>query len=594
MSTLDWALLFAAMAFFTLYGLWRGRGSRNLDGYLLADRNLPWTNVAFAIMATQASAITFLSTPGQAYTDGMRFVQFYFGLPIAMVVLAATAVPIYRRLHVFTAYEYLEERFDSKTRSLAALLFLIQRGLAAGLGIHAPSIILSVLLGWNLHLTHFLIGGLVVTYTATGGTKAVNHTQYVQMLLMMTGLGLAVVLVMSRLPHGVSFREALDVAGALGRLRAIDPSINPENRYTLWSGLIGGCFLALSYFGTDQSQVGRYLGGQSVAQSRIGLVFNGLAKVPMQCLILFVGVMVFVFYQFTAPPVFFNPVELEMARHGSHAAEFAAVEAEHVRVFEARRDRARELVAAERAHDATRTHAAAAGLAQAQQRFTDTRAKAVDLIAKTDSGAQTSDTNYIFLSFVLKQFPIGLVGVMLAAIFAASMSSTSAEMNALASTTLIDVWRRLPFARGGGDVIPRAAAAGDTEAIASRSHAGGHHEVVVGRIATVFWGLFAVMFAEFATRIGSLIEAVNILGSLFYGTILGIFLTGFYLKRVGGTAVFTAALLAEAAVIACFKLTKISFLWYNVVGCLLVVGIALAISAVRPGRRREPSYQRGA
>ncbi len=566
MGLLDWLLLGGSLVFITLYGIWRGRGNRDLEGYLLADRTLPWTNIAFAIMATQASAITFLSTPGQASVDGMRFVQFYFGLPLAMVVLCVTAVPIYRRLKVFTAYEYLETRFDAKTRTLAAFLFLIQRGLAAGLTIYAPAIILSVLLGWNLHMTSLMLGGLVVIYTTTGGTRAVNHTQYQQLLLMMGGLAMAIVLVVLALPSGVSLGDALHVAGSLGRTQAIDTSVDPQNRYTLWSGLIGGFFLALSYFGTDQSQVGRYLGGQSVAQTRFGLLFNGLAKIPMQFLILFVGVMVFVFFQFNAPPVFFNPVEVQKVRSGPHAAEFVAIEAEHARAFDVRREQARALVKARHAGDAAGENRARTELAAAQAEFSATRGRAVDLIRRTDPKAQASDTNYIFLSFVLQQFPVGLIGIMLAAIIAASMSSTSAELNALASTTVVDVWKRW-FARGA---VPNP-----------------KHEVAVGWIATAFWGLFAVGFAEFANRLGSLIEAVNILGSLFYGTILGIFLTGFYVKRVGGTPVFVAALIAEVAVIACFKLTKVSFLWYNVIGCLLVVGIALALSVVWPSRRGE-------
>ncbi|HET9253218.1 MAG TPA: sodium:solute symporter [Candidatus Eisenbacteria bacterium] len=557
MSVLDWLVLGGSLAGIVVYGIWRGRANRNLQGYLLADRTMAWHTVALSIMATQASAITFLATPGQAYADGMRFVQFYFGLPIAMVVLAATAVPIYHRLRVYTAYEYLESRFDTKTRLLAASLFLVQRGLAAGLTIYAPSIILSVLLGWNIHLTNILTGTLVVIYTTSGGAKAVNHTQFVQMLILLAGIGIAFFLIVASLPPGVTFVDALRVAGAQGRLNAVDFSFDVENRYNFWSGLIGGCFLALSYFGTDQSQVGRYLTGQSVAQSRLGLLTNGILKVPMQFVILLAGTMVFVFYQFTPHPVVFNPVEAERARSGPHAAAFREIEAEHRAITEERATRATEYVAAERSGDGARAASAREALRDAESRAKATRAEAVEVIRRTDPGAQGSDTNYVFLSFVLHHLPAGVIGIVLAAIFAASMSSTSAELNALSSTTSVDFVRR--FGLGGPPE--------------------GRRDVWITRAATLFWGAFAIAFAEFASRLGSLIEAVNILGSLVYGTILGIFLVAFYWKRVGGTAVFLAALVAEGAVIWCFLATEISFLWYNVVGCLTVIAVANLLAA---------------
>ena len=558
MSVLDWLVLGASLAGIVLYGIWKGRASRNLHGYLLADRTMPWHTVALSIMATQASAITFLATPGQAYADGMRFVQFYFGLPIAMVVLAVTAVPIYHRLRVYTAYEYLESRFDTKTRLLAASLFLVQRGLAAGLTIYAPSIILSVLLGWNIHITVVVIGTLVVIYTTSGGAKAVNHTQFVQFLILLTGIGITFFLIVASLPRGVSFVDALHVAGAQGRLNLVDLSFDPTNRYNIWSGLIGGCFLALSYFGTDQSQVGRYLTGQSVAQSRLGLLTNGILKVPMQFVILLAGAMVFVFFQFAPHPVVFNPVEAEKARSGPHAAEFQEIEARHEAVIATRADRAREYVAAERAGDAAATASAREALREAELRAKSVRAEAVDVIRRTDPGAQGSDTNYVFLSFVLHHLPTGIIGIVLAAIFAASMSASSAELNALSSTTSVDYVRRFGWA-------------GPPE---------GRRDVWITRAATVFWGAFAIAFAEFASRLGSLIEAVNILGSLVYGTILGIFLVAFYWKRVGGTAVFLAALVAEAAVVWCFLATEISFLWYNVVGCVTVILAANLLTAL--------------
>ncbi len=576
MRPLDWVVLAGFLAFIVLYGLWRGRHVQGLRGYLLSDRDMRWPMVALSVMATQASAITFLSTPGQGYVDGMRFVQFYFGLPIAMVVLCATAVPIFHRLGVYTAYEYLERRFDLKTRTLAAGLFLIQRGLAAGLTIFAPSLILSVLLGWNLHLTNVLIGALVIGATASGGARAVSHTQFLQFLVLISGLAVAFVLILQALPPGVSFGDAAAVAGHLGRFNAVDFSFDPQSRYNLWSGLIGGCFLALSYFGTDQSQVGRYLTGRSIAQSRLGLLFNGLVKVPMQFGILLLGAMLFVFYQFVAPPLFFNPIEVASIRNSSHATAYAGLEAEHRRVFEAKTRQVRELIDARHAGDAARRAAAAESIQEGQREMGELRGRAVEMIRSHRPGAPTSDTNYVFLTFVLAHLPVGVVGLALAATFAASMSSTSAELNALASTTVVDVYKRL-IHRGQDPPDPRA-------------------EVRVSKLATVFWGVFAVGFAEFASHLGSLIEAVNILGSLFYGTILGIFLAAFYLKRVQGDAVFFAALIAEVAVIACFTMSKISFLWYNVVGCLLVLILSLVFTAVSRGRapRSRPRGQRPA
>jgi Na+/proline symporter len=563
MSALDWTVLVGWLTFIVCYGVWRGRGSRDLKGYLLADRRMSWHTMALAVMATQASAITFLSTPGQGYADGMRFVQFYFGLPIAMVVLSATAVPVFHRLKVFTAYEYLESRFDLKTRSLAALLFLVQRGLAAGLTIYAPSLILSVLLGWDLAWTNFFLGALVVIYTASGGVRSVNHTQFLQFILLLTGLAVAFTVVVTRLPEGMSLFDATWLAGKLGKLNAVDYSFDPQNRYNLWSGLIGGCFLALSYFGTDQSQVGRYLTGRSVAQSRLSLLFNGMVKVPMQFGILFLGAMVFVFYQFAPAPVFFNPHQVRKLEAGSHASEFRALEQRHEQACESRTERARELLSARRARDAAELERAEAAMSAARGEVQAVRGDLVKLIERADPGGPTSDTNYVFLSFVLRYFPAGVIGLVLAATFAASMSSTSAELNALASTTVVDVYRR--FRRGPAE--PR-------------------REVQVSQLATVLWGAFAIGFAESASRLGSLIEAVNILGSLFYGTILGIFLAAFYLKRVGGHAVFLAALLAEAAVVCCFLFTKLSFLWYNVVGCLLVMMLAVLFQS---WPRRSPA-----
>jgi Na+/proline symporter len=559
-SAVDWVVLFAALAGFVAYGVWRGRGSRDLEDYLLAGRRLRWPGVALSVMATQASAITFLSTPGQGFADGLRFVQFYFGLPLAMVVLCATAIPAYQRMNVFTAYEYLERRFDGKTRTLATALFLTQRGLAAGLTIYAPALILSVLLGWDVRLLCALLGGLVVVYTTTGGSKAVSHAHALQFLIIMATMVLAFALIAASLPAGVGVVDGAHLAGRLGRMQGLNLAFDPDDRYNLWSGLIGGFFLQMSYFGTDQSQVGRYLTGQSVAQSRLGLLFNGLFKIPMQFGILFLGVMVFVFFLFTPPPLTFNPVQARDAARGPRAAEWTALERGHAAVAAERSRHAGEFVAARRAGDGAAADEAALRLAASQRAADSLRARAGEVVRATLPGAEPRDTNYVFLGFVLHHLPVGIIGLVLAAIFAASMNSTSAELNALASTTVVDVYKRLHR--------------GDTA----------RHEVRVSRIATVAWTAFAVAFAEYASRLGSLIEAVNILGSLFYGTLLGIFLTGFLLRRAGGTAVFAGALVAQATVIACFRFTSISFLWYNLVGCAVVMAVA-AVMSLRRGLR---------
>jgi len=552
MSQLDWVVLASALALMVVYGVWRGGRSRDIQGFLLAGKEMRWGTVALSIMATQASAITFLSTPGQAYADGMRFVQFYFGLPIAMVVLSVTAVPLYYRLKVYTAYEFLEGRFDLKTRALTSFLFLTQRGLAAGLTIFAPSLILSVILGWDLRVTILLIGGLVIVYTTSGGTRAVSRTQVLQAAIVLVGMGAAFLMLVASLPADVSFLDALRVAGKAGRLNAIDTSFSLTSRYTLWSGLIGGAFLQLSYFGTDQSQVQRYLAGKSVAQSRLGLLFNGMVKVPMQFAILLLGATVFAFYQFAAPPIFFDPLQTAKARASTDGGRFEALEQRYREAVGVREQRARELLASLKGGNAPAQTEAQRAFGEAGAEADAVRKQAIALMRANDRRADPSDTNYVFLAFVVKYLPAGLVGLVLAAVFAASMSASSAELNALASTTVVDVYRRL--------LNPAA---------------GERHYVLVSRLATVFWGVFAIAFAENASRLGSLVEAVNILGSLFYGTILGIFLTGFYVRRVSGTAVFAAAIVAEAAVLACYLLTPISFLWYNVLGCLAVIVLAL-------------------
>ena len=553
MRTLDWVVLVATLLSIILYGMWKGRGTRDVQGYLLADRRMKWYVVALSIMATQASAITFTSTPGLAYVDGMRFVQFYFGLPLAMVILSITAVPIFHKLGVYTAYEYLEQRFDLKTRTLTSIIFLIQRGLAVGITIYAPSIVLSVMLGWDMRITTAVIGGAIIAYTASGGVKSVSWTHFQQMLIIMSGMVIALFVIVFSLPEEVSFLDALHIAGGMGRLNAVDFTFDLNDRYNFWSGLIGGLFVALAYFGTDQSQVQRYLTGQSVAQSRIGLLFNGMAKVPMQFIILFIGVMVFVFFQFERPPIFFNPTGLEQIRGSQYADRFAEVERNYEIALREQEEWLQEYLSARESGDKERIEGALRDLQESKQYAESFRAEALGLIGQ--NGQDPNDTNYIFLSFVINYLPMGLVGLIFACIFAASMSSTSGELSALATCSVVDIYKR-HFRREGDD---------------------GHY-LFVSRTSMVLWGIYAIAFAQYATQLGSLIEAVNILGSLFYGTLLGIFLLAFYVKRVGGTAVFWSAFVGEAVVLSCFAFTDIAWLWYNVIGCGVVVGMALLLN----------------
>jgi SSS family transporter len=558
MSGLDWAVLAGALAFFVLYGVLRGGRHKNVESYLLSGRDMRWGTITLSIMATQASAITFLSTPGQAYADGMRFVQFYFGLPLAMIVLSITAVPLYHRLKVFTAYEYLERRFDAKTRALAASLFLLQRGLAVGLTIYAPSLILAVILGWDVRVLTALIGALVVVYTTTGGTRAVSRTHSYQVLVIWLGMAAAFATLIASLPSDVSFLDSLRLAGDAGRTNAIDTRFDLADRYNLWSGLIGGMFLALSYFGTDQSQVQRYLTGRSVAESRMGLLANGIFKVPMQFGILLIGATVFAFYQLSAPPLFFNPVETAKVRDSPLAHQYATVEARYQTAVATQTERARALLRARSSDDRATELRARQALHDARTEAERLRAQGIEIIGAVDPRANRSDTNYVFLWFVVHHLPAGIVGLVLAAVFAASMSSTSAELNALASTTVVDVYRRF-----------------------LRPQADERHYVRVSRLATVLWTCFAVLFAESLSRLGSLVEAVNILGSLFYGTILGVFFAAFFLRQATGTVVFVAALIAEALVLACFNFKlPISFLWYNVIGCGVVLLLAWAPTVI--------------
>ncbi|MDP4174108.1 MAG: sodium:solute symporter [Bacteroidota bacterium] len=555
MSSLDWIILIAFISFVVVYGTWKTRGKKNIREYLLTNRTTPWYIVTLSIMATQASAITFLSTPGQAYVDGMRFVQFYLGLPIAMIILSQTAVPIFHRMNVYTAYEYLEQRFDLKSRILGSILFLIQRGLATGFTILAPSLIISVLLGWDIRLTILTIGSLVVLYTASGGTDAVNRTHLLQMIIILCGMLSAFIFIFKVLPPDITFFDATRVAGKMGKLNAITFNFAWKDRYNFWSGLIGGTFLALSYFGTDQSQVQRYLAGKSIAQSRIGLLANGIVKIPMQFSILFLGAMVFVFYQFVTPPLFFNPVEREKVKLSSYGDKFSSLEQKYGELHTKKQKKLREMLTALDNGNENEIASAKRSVDEVKKDELEVRESAIGVIKQANPNADTSDTNYIFLSFVIHVLPPGLIGLVLASIFSASMSSTSAELNALASTTVVDIYKRL--------IKPNA-----TE----------RHYLILSRIFTVLWGTFAILFALFANRLGSLIEAVNILGSLFYGTILGIFLIAFYIKSLSGSATFYAAIAAEIIVIACFLFTDIPYLWYNVIGCAILIIIAYLIN----------------
>jgi len=540
--------MFAWLAFIVSYGLYRGRGSNTVSNYLLAGKTMPWYAMGLSIMATQASAVTFISTTGQSYTDGMRFVQFYFGLPLAMVILSATAVPIFHRANVYTAYEYLEQRFDAKTRALVSAIFLIQRGLAAGLSLYAPSVVLSATLGWPERWTTLLMGVLIVSYTALGGNKAVIWADVPQMLLISCALILALFMAIHLLPADVSWSNAVSLAGAAGRLNAVTWNFDWDDRYNVWSGLIGGMFLALAYFGCDQSQVQRYLTGKSIGQSRLGLLFNALAKIPMQFFILFIGAMVFVFFTFEKPPLLFQPVELARVAKNPR---FPAVEQRYNQAFSERKQAAEDYFQARDpgAQQATRTR-----YQNAQRELNNAHAAGERLVGK-----DFHDTNYIFLSFVTNYLPAGVVGLIIAVIFTAAMSSTSGEINSLAAVTIIDLYQRH-----------------------IRKDASDRHYLTASRLGTLFWGAYAVIFAQYGSSFGALIEAVNIIGSLFYGGLLGVFALAFFFKSVRANGAFVGVLAGEAAIFAAYLFTKISYLWYNVVGCVMVIAVGVLVSRLSP------------
>lgn len=557
MSIIDWIVLGITLLSIIVYGIWKSRGTKNIESYLLADRQLPWYHVGLSVMATQASAITFLSAPGQGYTDGLRFVQFYFGLPLAMVVLCITFIPIFHKLNVYTAYEYLEKRFDNKTRTLTAFLFLIQRGLSTGITIYAPAIILSTILNIDITYTIIANGLLVITYTVYGGTKAVSYTQLFQMSIIFAGLFLAAYMVIHILPDEVGFIDALHIAGKMDRLNAIDTKFDLNNKYNLWSGIIGGFFLQLSYFGTDQSQVGRYLTGKSITQSRLGLVMNGLIKIPMQFFILLIGVLVFTFYQFNQAPVFFNKVEVNRIENSSYKNEYKVLENQYKDANTKKQIEINSLVSALHQHDEQAISVARTKVKEANQKSEAIRLEVKKLMEKNNPAADTNDSNYIFLTFVTQNLPIGIVGLLIAIIFLAAMGSTASGLNSLASTTVVDFYKRY-FKK-------------------EESEKG---YLSASRWTTVAWGIFCIITALYASKLGNLIEAVNILGSLFYGTILGIFLVAFYMKNINGTSVFYAALIAELFIIYAWLIDLTAFLWLNVIGCLLVMVLSYIIHLI--------------
>jgi len=555
MSLLDWVVLVLTLFLVVLYGVYKGRATKDIDGYYRSSRQLPWYMVMLSVIGTQASAVTFLSGPGQAYTDGMRFLQYYFGLPLAMIVLCITFVPIFHKLNIYTAYEYLEKRFDRKTRTFTAFLFLLSRALATGISVYAPSIILSSVLGWNIYLTNMIMGGIVILYSISGGARAVAYTQQLQLVIIFSGLFIAAGLLIRMLPEGVGFTEAIDIGREMGKMNVITTGItengfNWNDRFNIFSGLIGGFFLALSYFGTDQSQVGRYLTASSIKESRIGLIMNGIVKIPMQYFILVIGVLVFVYYMFHASPLFFNQLAVEKLKGTAY----------HDQVVELEKEQ--ELISQEKKKVLTQWNSGQHEIVKLKMRDISNRQqllrkKVMDIVKESGLPVEQSDTNYIFIRFVMDHMPKGLIGLLIAVIFLAAWGSIAATLNSLSSSTLIDFHK-----------------------IHINANPSAEEEFSLSRWYTLLWGVFCIIFAQFATNLGSLIEAVNILGSWFYGVMLGIFLVAFYLKKVGGNAVFYAAIGGEVVVLSMYVFTGIGWLWLNAIGALAVVGLAFIIQKI--------------
>ncbi|WP_027000861.1 sodium:solute symporter [Eisenibacter elegans] len=561
MSGLDWVVMGLVSSLIIGYGYWKSsRSSTSLERYTRGDSDLPWYTISLSVIATQASAVTFLSVPGQAYTDGMRFVMFYLGLPLAMIFVSAVMIPFYYRQKVYTAYEFLETYFDTKVRVLTACLFLLQRSLAAAISIAAPAIVLSVILDWPVWLINICIGLIVTFYTVSGGSKAVSQTQKLQMITILSGMLIAGILVIWHLPKELSFGEAMHIAGKSGKLNTMDFSFSWDDRYNLWSGLIGGFFLQMAYFGTDQSQVGRYLGGKSLSQIRLGLLFNGVFKIPMQFGILFIGAMLFVFYQFVQPPVFFNPSSLQRLEAQGYQAELAEITSAHEAAFARKKTSVQQLVEALRTQDDQQVDQARLQMQAAEGDLQAIRGQLTTLIKQSSPTANTNDANYIFLTFVTQYLPAGLVGLLITAILFASMSTTASELSALSTTAVWDVYKKSIYPNGSE-----------------------HHYLNASKLMVGFWGLMAVLFAQLATQLGTLIEAVNFLGSIFYGTVLGVFLLAFITAqfkalRPKATAVFWSALMTQIWVAWVAYLGQVAFLWLNMLGCLCVMVLAYLLS----------------
>lgn len=570
MQKLDWIVLSVTLLFIVIYGVYKTKGSKNVEDYILGNKQTPWWTVGLSVMATQASAITFLSTPGQAYHDGMGFVQFYFGLPIAMVVISMTFIPIYHRLKVFTAYEYLEQRFDLKTRSFTSILFLVQRGLGTGLTIYAPSIILSSILGWNLTLLNIIIGILVIIYTFAGGTKAVNVTQKQQMFIIMSGMFITFFLILHLLPNDMTFSNAMHIAGANDKMNILDFSVDPENRYTFWSGITGGFFLMLSYFGTDQSQVGRYLSGKSDRESQMGLIMNGFLKVPMQFFILLTGVMVFVFFQFNPVPLHFNPINRDAVEKSIYAEEYNSLEKQLAQLSEEKKEF--NLLYIDHLNQNYDNPILRNKLISLSAKEKDLHDQAKEIIAKVDSKAETNDKDYVFIYFILNYLPSGLIGLLLAVILSAAMSSSASGLTALASTTAIDIYKRN-----------------------IKTEKSEKHFVNATKYFTLLWGVIAILFACVGTLFENLIQLVNIVGSIFYGTVLGVFLVGFYIKYVKANAIFYGAVISQTTIFFIYYYAihiyptgqeKLGYLWLNFIGASLTIVLSLMLQTLSRSKQK--------
>lgn len=568
MNSLDWFILLGTMLGIAAYGMWRTRNVNSLNTYLKGNHSTGWGTIGLSVMATQASAITFLSIPGQGFESGIGFVQNYFGLPLALIVVCAVFLPIYRRLGVYTAYEYLGRRFDGKTKLLSAGLFLIQRGLAAGVTIYAPAIILSTVLGWSLNLTIVCTGLLVIIYTCTGGSAAVNLTQKWQMAIIFGGMVTAFIVLLVRLPAGLGMGDAAHLAGAMGKLQAVDFSLDPHRRYTFWTGLLGGTFLMLSYFGTDQSQVQRYIGGAALREGRLGLLFNAFLKIPMQFFILLLGALVFVFYQFEPPPVYFNKIAWHQVEQGAQAEQFRALDHKFATAFAEKKERIQTWLAARKQADVAAQSAARSAMVDSQVRVEAIRAEAKAALAATAPGAKTKDSDYVFITFVLDYLPHGAIGLLVAVMIAAALGSKASELNALGTTTTIDLWRHI-----------RPLAAHDEA-----------RNVRITKWFTAGWGLFAIGFALYASFSENLIEAINILGSIFNGAVLGMFLVAFFLKKIGGTAVFWATALTQVLIFVLYFHygNRVAYLWYNFIGCAVCVLLSLLLQFLVDLKPKSP------